>query len=97
MAVSVLVPTMLRTLTSGEDTVSVEAETIRGLVTSLESAYPGFGARLINASGALNRFMGFYVNGEDIRFLQDMDTPLKAGDEVSLVANVAGGKDISWQ
>ncbi len=93
MAVSVLVPTMLRTLTGGNDTVEVEAESIKGLVTVLETTYPGFGARLVNAqTGALNRFMGFYVNGEDIRFLQDMETPLKSGDEVSLVANVAGGK-----
>ena len=82
---------MLRNLTGGNDTVQVEAESIRGLVTALEESYPGVGGRLINASGALNRFMGFYVNGEDIRFLQDMETPLKSGDEVSLVANVAGG------
>jgi len=91
MAVNVIIPTMLRNLTGGNDTVEIEADTIRGLVTALEASYPGTGARLINASGALNRFMGFYVNGEDIRFLQDMDTPLKSGDEVSLVANVAGG------
>jgi molybdopterin synthase sulfur carrier subunit len=93
MAVSVLVPTMLRTLTGGEDTVKVEAGSIRELVATLGETYPGMSNRLVNASGALNRFMGFYVNGEDIRFLQDMDTPLKDGDEVSLVANVAGGKD----
>ena len=92
MAVNVIIPTMLRTLTGGQDTVQVEATSIRELVPALDASHPGIGGRLINAQGALNRFMGFYVNGEDIRFLQDMDTPLKDGDEISLVANVAGGK-----
>jgi sulfur-carrier protein len=91
MAVTVIIPTPLRNLTQNLDTVEVQASNIGELVAVLETAYPGIGTRLISESGALHRFINFYVNDEDIRFLQDLDTPLKDGDQVSIVPAIAGG------
>jgi len=93
MAVNVLIPTPLRNLTGGKDTVDVEATSINDLVKALESAYPGIGNRLSAEDGTLRRFINLYLNGEDIRFLQSGETPLKDGDEVSIVPAIAGGKD----
>ena len=91
MAVSVLIPTPLRNLTLNQDTVDIQAETVTGLVNALESAYPGMGGRLRGEDGALRRFINIYVNDEDIRFLQGADTPLKDGDQISIVPAIAGG------
>lgn len=93
MAVNVLIPTTLYNLTGGKDAVEAQAETISGLVQALEDGYPGLGNRLRTAEGGLNRFINIYVNGEDIRFLQAGETPLKDGDEVSIVPAIAGGKN----
>ena len=93
MAVSVLIPTPLRTLTAGQDTVDVQADTVTGLVEQLEHAYPGMGGRLRGDDGTLRRFINIYVNDEDVRFLQGADTPLKEGDQVSIVPAIAGGRD----
>ena len=91
MAVSVLVPTPLRTLTHSKDTVEVEAANITALVDALEADYPGMGGRLRGDDGALRRFINIYVNDEDIRFLNGAETPLKDGDQVSIVPAIAGG------
>ena len=91
MAVSVLVPTPLRNLTGGNDTVSVEAQNVSALVDALEQQHPGMGGRLRGEDGVLRRFINIYVNDEDIRFLQGADTPLKDGDQVSIVPAIAGG------
>jgi len=91
MPVSVLVPTPLRNLTQNQDTVALQADTVSGLVDALESAYPGMGGRLRGEDGSLRRFINIYVNDEDIRFLQGADTPLKDGDQVSIVPAIAGG------
>ncbi len=91
MAVSVLVPTPLRNLTQGQDTVEVEAANITVLVDTLETQYPGMGGRLRGDDGVLRRFINIYVNDEDIRFLNGAETPLKDGDQVSIVPAIAGG------
>lgn len=91
MAVNVIIPTPLRNLTGGADTVQAEGANVSELVKNLEAAYPGIGNRLYDDAGTLRRFINFYVNGEDIRFLQSGDTPLKDGDELSIVPAVAGG------
>ncbi len=91
MAVSVLIPTPLRNLTQNQDTVSVEAPNIAGMVDTLEASYPGMGGRLRGDDGSLRRFINIYVNDEDIRFLQGAETPLKDGDQVSIVPAIAGG------
>lgn len=93
MAVSVLIPTPLRTLTAGQDTVDVQAGTVTTLVEQLEQAYPGMGGRLKGDDGTLRRFINIYVNDEDVRFLQGAETALKDGDQVSIVPAIAGGVD----
>lgn len=92
MAVSVLVPTPLRNLTQGQDTVEVDAANVSTLVDVLEAQYPGMGGRLRGDDGTLRRFINIYVNDEDIRFLNGAETPLKEGDQVSIVPAIAGGK-----
>lgn len=91
MPVNVLIPTPLRTLTGGQDAVQVPAESVSGLVERLEQDFPGMGHRLRGDDGSLRRFINIYVNDEDIRFLQGADTPLKDGDQVSIVPAIAGG------
>lgn len=91
MAVNVIIPTPLRNLTNGQDTVQAEGANVTEIVKNLEATYPGIGNRLYDDGGNLRRFINFYVNGEDIRFLESGNTPLKDGDELSIVPAVAGG------
>ena len=91
MAVSVSIPTPLRALTGQKDTVEVEAKDIQGMLGALEKAFPGIHERLVDEKGEVRRFVNIYVDGEDIRFLQNQQTPLKAGNEVSIVPAIAGG------
>ena len=91
MPISVSIPTPLRPLTDNLDTVEVEGATIHDLLAALDKKYPGIGERLLDAQGNVRRFVNIYVNGEDVRFLQDKETPVKSGDEVSIVPAIAGG------
>ena len=91
MPIPVSIPTPLRPLTNNLDTVEVEGATISELLASLDKSFPGIGERLLDAQGNLRRFVNVYVNGEDVRFLQDKATPVKPGDEVSIVPAIAGG------
>ena len=91
MSVTVRIPAPLRRLTSGQDRVSAEGSSLAGIVGSLNEQFPGFKDRLCDESGELRSFVNVYVNGEDVRFLQGLDTETKAGDEISIVPAVAGG------
>lgn len=91
MSVKVLIPTPLQKFTQDQATLECDASSITGLVEDLESKFPGMKARLCDETGELRRFINFYVNSEDIRFLNGKDTPLQTGDEVSIVPAVAGG------
>ncbi|EKU97880.1 MoaD/ThiS family protein [Leptothoe sp. ISB3NOV94-8A] len=91
MAVKVLIPTPLQKFTNNEATVDIGGDNIVALLDSLESKFPGIKGRLCDDSGELRRFVNFYVNSEDIRFLDGKETALKDGDEVSIVPAVAGG------
>ena len=91
MAVQVLIPTPLQKFTNDQSTVSLEATSVADLILALENHFPGIRARLCDQDGKLRRFLNFYVNSEDIRFLDQEATPLKEGDEVSIVPAVAGG------
>ncbi|MEN9201631.1 MAG: MoaD/ThiS family protein [Thermostichus sp. DG_1_6_bins_120] len=91
MAVKVLIPTPLQRLTQDQAVVTCEGSTIRELLDSLERNCPGIKARLCDERGELRRFVNFYVNSEDIRFLEGANTPLQDGDEVSIVPAIAGG------
>ena len=92
MAVKVKIPTPLRGLTNDQDTVSTDgAGTIGEAIQNLEQQFPGMRERLLDDTGDLRRFVNIYVNGEDIRFLDGLNTSIKAGDELSIVPAVAGG------
>jgi len=91
MAVRVLIPTPLQKFTNDEATAELTASSVDGLLDALEGRYPGIKGRLCDEAGKLRRFLNVYVNSEDIRFLDNQNTPLKDGDEVSIVPAVAGG------
>jgi molybdopterin synthase sulfur carrier subunit len=91
MAVIVRIPTPLQKLTNNLAEVAVEAGTIREVVEALEANHPGLKARLCDDTGRLRRFVNVYVNEEDIRFLQNEETPVKDGAEVSIIPAIAGG------
>jgi molybdopterin synthase sulfur carrier subunit len=91
MAVTVKIPTPLRNLTGDVAEYDAESASLTALVEELEGAYPGMRERLVDEGGELRRFVNLFVNGEDIRFMQGLETTLKAGDEVSIVPAVAGG------
>jgi len=91
MAKKVRIPTPLRKLTNNEEIVEVDASTVLDLITELQARYPGFKDRLLDETGAVRRFVNVYVNEEDIRFLQNQQTQLKDGDEISIIPAIAGG------
>ena len=91
MAITVRIPTPLRRVTDGQDKVDTEGETLRQLIDSMESQYPGIKERLCDEDGNLRNFVNVYVNGEDVRFMDGIDSATGDGDEVSIVPAVAGG------
>jgi len=91
MAVKVRIPSPLRNLTKGLGQVDVEGTSVRELINQLEASYPGVGERLLDESGELRRFVNVFVGQEDIRFLNGLDTAVKAEDDVSIIPAIAGG------
>ena len=91
MSVRVRVPTPLRKYTQGADEVDAQGGNIKSLVDDLEKNYPGIKERICDETGKVRRFVNVYVNGDDIRFLQNLDTALKEGDNISIVPAIAGG------
>ena len=91
MAIQVLIPTPLQKYTADQASVELESSSVDGLLQALDSQFPGIKARLTDEQGKLRRFLNVYVNSEDIRFLDNQATPLRDGDEVSIVPAVAGG------
>ncbi|MFN8632618.1 MAG: ubiquitin-like small modifier protein 1 [Chloroflexota bacterium] len=91
MSVRVRIPAPLRAITAGESEVSVGADSVDQVLNELESRFPAIRQRLRDEEGAIRRFVNLYVNGEDVRFLQGLQTGVKAGDEVSIIPAVAGG------
>jgi molybdopterin synthase sulfur carrier subunit len=88
----VRIPTPLRKYTGGAEAVQAEGATVGALVADLDKRHPGIRDRICDESGAVRRFVNIFVNGEDIRFLQNLDTAVKTGDEVSVVPAIAGGR-----
>jgi sulfur-carrier protein len=91
MPIKVRIPTPLRKLTNDEELVQVEADTVGGAICQLQTRYPGIQERILDETGAVRRFVNVYVNEEDIRFLQNQQTALKDGDEISIIPAIAGG------
>ena len=91
MTVKVLIPTPLQKFTNNQATVECDGGNIDQLIDSLETSCPGIKSRICDETGKPRRFLNLYVNSEDIRFLDNTDTTLNDGDEVSIVPAVAGG------
>jgi molybdopterin synthase sulfur carrier subunit len=93
MSILVRIPAPLRKLTAERDTLTVNggSESLEQTIETLDHEYPGLKDRLCDERGELRRFVNVYINGEDVRFLSGLQTPLKSGDEVSIVPAVAGG------
>ena len=85
------IPPALRKFTSGKEQVQVGGATVRDVLTNLEGACPGIGERILDEAGAVRRFVNVFVADEDIRFLENLDTQVREGDEVSIVPAIAGG------
>jgi molybdopterin synthase sulfur carrier subunit len=90
MAVTVRIPTPLRTLTGGADEVPAEGGTVAEVIENLEANHPGMKERLCDDKG-VRCFVNLYANDEDIRFLDNLETTLKDGDTLSIVPAIAGG------
>ena len=91
MAVKVRIPTPLQKLTNNLAEVSADGATLKDVIDHLEKQYPGFKDRICDETGKIRRFVNVYVNEEDVRFLQQETTPMKAGDDVSIIPAIAGG------
>lgn len=87
---TVRIPTPLRSLTGGEESVQADGANVRALIDHLESNHPGIKDRLLDDKG-VRRFVNIYVGEEDIRFLDGLDTQLQGNEEISIVPAIAGG------
>jgi molybdopterin synthase sulfur carrier subunit len=88
---TVRIPTPLRKLTNGQEEVSAGGGTIAAVIADLDTKYPGIKERICDDQGKIRRFVNIFKNDEDIRFLQNLDTPVADGDEHSIVPAIAGG------
>lgn len=91
MPIKVRIPVPLQKLTNNKAEVTAQGSTIRELIDDLEKKFPGIKERICDEEGKIRRFINIYVNEEDIRFLELDNTPLKDGDEVSIIPAIAGG------
>jgi molybdopterin converting factor small subunit len=91
MAVTVRIPTQLRNLSGGAAEVHLDGSTVAEVLKNLEGQFPGFGERLFDETGGLRRFVNVFVDDEDIRFLQGVETPVSDSTVVSIIPAVAGG------
>ncbi len=91
MTATFRIPTPLRSATGGEATVDCEGGTVGELLASLEQAHPGIAERIQGEDGTIRRFVNVFVDDEDVRFAQGLDTPVREGATVSIIPAVAGG------
>jgi molybdopterin synthase sulfur carrier subunit len=91
MSVEVRIPSLLRGLVHGAKSIQASGQTVGQALDDVESHYPGFKERVIDTNGSVKQFVTIFVNGEDVRYLRDLDTPVKDGDQVSILPAVAGG------
>ena len=91
MSLNVVIPTPLRKFTLGAESVEIESGTLKEVLDRLDSKYPGFRASVCDETGSLRRFINIYINGEDVRFLDNLSTPAGDGAEVAIVPAISGG------
>jgi molybdopterin synthase sulfur carrier subunit len=86
------VPSMLRPTVGGERTVAAEGSTLRDLIRNIDERHPGFAGQLLEGNGQQRTFVNIYLNDEDVRYLQGLETPVGDGDVISILPAVAGGR-----
>ena len=91
MSIQVRIPTPLRRFTGGSEQVGASGTTVGHVVDDLEKQFPGIKEKLCDEKGEVRRFVNLYLNGDDIRFLSNLATAVKEGDEISIVPAIAGG------
>ena len=88
---TVFIPAVLRANVGGVKSLELDGDSIRGVVDALVAKHPALGSQLLTDEGDLNRFVNVYVNGQDVRYLAGLDTPVAPADEVRLLPAMAGG------
>ena len=91
MSASIRIPTILRTYTGGAAEVTVAGSTLRESISDLDMQCPGIAAWVLDDAGALRRLVNVYINDDDVRFLDNLDTPILDGAQISIIPAVAGG------
>ena len=93
MSLKVVIPTPLRKHTAGAEVVEVDPGTVKEIIDRLESRFPGIRNSICDDKGGLRRFINIYIDGEDVRFLDNLSTPAKDGSEIAIVPAISGGKN----
>jgi sulfur-carrier protein len=88
---TVRIPTILRTYTEGESEVTANGATLAEVLDDLDASYSGIKGRILDDQGALRRFVNVYVGNDDVRFLDNLETPTPDGTQISVIPAVAGG------
>ncbi len=91
MAVTIRIPTTLRPLSGGNKLVEVEAGTLSEVIANLDRLHAGFADRLLDDDGQMRKFVNIFVDDDDVRYLQGLDTEVAVGLTVSIIPAVAGG------
>jgi len=92
MAVTLRIPTPLRTFTGGADEIKVEGATVGAAIAALEAAHPGIRERILSDEGKVLRFVNIFLNDDDVRFLDGLESTVNSGDSISIVPAIAGGR-----
>ena len=88
---TIRIPAPLRKLTNNQEEVPARGASLGAVLDELDRTYPGFGERILDEQGQIRRFVNVFVNDEDVRFLQERETPVKDSDVISIVPAIAGG------
>lgn len=91
MSIRVRIPTPLKKLAGEQDIVTASGNTVGEVIRWLTETYPGLKERLLDEQGGVRGFVNVYLNNEDIRFIRNLETPVKEGDQISIIPAIAGG------